>query len=251
MIDLRRLTIHNYKNINGTYSFENSKGYVALIGLNGSGKSNLLESISIIFDGLINNNGTGIPFEYEIEYGINGHIYTRKKRQSTKDGIICKAEELEYPSSLIACYSGEDNRLWDSGFKSYYRDFFNKAIGGGEYIPRVLYINKLCWKIAFISLLFSEDENVKNFITDKLHIDIESVNVQFVTKEGVNLQAHDASNWYNRVKTKYADARIQINDLKNDEDVDLGCTKYPEFTNRTWLAFANRKRCRHADAIKL
>ena len=88
MMDLKRLTIHNYKNINGTYSFENSKGYVALIGLNGSGKSNLLEAISIIFDGLINNGGTGIPFDYEIEYGINGHIYTRKKRQAMKDGII-------------------------------------------------------------------------------------------------------------------------------------------------------------------
>ena len=121
--------------------------------------------------------------------------------------------------------------MWDSGFNSYYIDFFNKAIGGGEYKPKVLYVNKLCWKIAFLSLLFSEDDEVKSFITDKLHIDIESVNVQLFTKEGANPQAHDASNWYNRVISKYADSSVQINDLKNDEDVDLGCSKYPELTN--------------------
>ena len=39
---LNSLTINGngYKNLKGTYSFQNSNGYIALIGLNGSGKSN-------------------------------------------------------------------------------------------------------------------------------------------------------------------------------------------------------------------
>lgn len=58
------LDIDSYKNLKGLYSFNNN-GYIAMIGLNGSGKSNLLEAISIVFDGIVNKNGSGIPFDYE------------------------------------------------------------------------------------------------------------------------------------------------------------------------------------------
>ncbi|MBQ0163617.1 MAG: AAA family ATPase [Bacteroidales bacterium] len=202
MISLRRVAIYNYKNLNGIYSFENSKGYVALIGLNGSGKSNLLEAISIIFDGLINNNGTGIPFDYEIEYGINGHIYTRKKRQATKDGIICKAEELEFPSSLIACYSGEDLRLWHVAYEKYHMGYFNEAVKQTYSSPAFLYINKYCWKIALISLLCSNNDNVKVFLKNTLKInspiDVElDLSYDDTRKDG--FQAHAALNWFDRI----------------------------------------------------
>ena len=51
---LKQLIIQSYKNLDGTYSFIGNNGYISLIGLNGSGKSNLLEAISIVFDGIIN-----------------------------------------------------------------------------------------------------------------------------------------------------------------------------------------------------
>ena len=51
--------IKKYKNLSGTYNFEESNAYIALIGLNGSGKSNLLEAISIVVDGIVNKNGSG------------------------------------------------------------------------------------------------------------------------------------------------------------------------------------------------
>lgn len=202
MISLRRVAIYNYKNLNGIYSFENSKGYVALIGLNGSGKSNLLEAISIIFDGLINNNGTGIPFDYEIEYGINGHIYTRKKRQATKDGIICKAEELEFPSSLIACYSGEDLRLWHVAYEKYHMGYFNEAVKQTYSSPAFLYINKYCWKIALISLLCSNNDNVKVFLKNTLKInspiDVE-LDLSYDDTKKASFQTHAALNWFDRI----------------------------------------------------
>lgn len=225
---LKNIHINHYKNLNTDFSFEDNTGYISLIGLNGSGKSNLLEAISLVFAHIMGINAA-IPFnEYSITYDIRDHDVDINQGDSLGNGRIT---EEDLPSSLIACYSGEDNRLLDSGFKHYYIDFFNKAIGGGEYKPKVLYINKLCWKIAFLSLLFSEDDEVKSFITDKLHIDIESVNVKFSTKVGITLQSHDASNWYNRVTSKYgAGATIQIKDLVSDEDVDLGCIQYPELT---------------------
>ena len=41
--------IEKYKNLAGTYDFTSQDGYIALIGENGSGKSNMLEAISLIF----------------------------------------------------------------------------------------------------------------------------------------------------------------------------------------------------------
>ncbi len=224
---LNKITFDNYKNLAKEFSFEQANNYVALIGLNGSGKSNLLEAISLL---LAHTMGIKVDFpfaQYRLAYDIRGHGVEITEGDSLANGTIT---EEDLPSSLIACYSGEDNRLWNSGFKRYYVDFFNKAIRGGDYEPKVLYINKYCWKIAFLSLLFSEKEEVKSFIEDKLHIKTDSIYVRFFAKEGTNPQPHDASNWYGRVSAKYPNTQILINDLKSDEDVDLNCIKYPELT---------------------
>ena len=224
---LNKITFDNYKNLAKEFSFEQANNYVALIGLNGSGKSNLLEAISLL---LAHTMGIEIDFpfaHYRLTYDIGGHRVDITEGDSLANGTI---SEENLPSSLIACYSGEDNRLWNSGFERYYVDFFNKAIRGGEYKPKVLYINKYCWKIAFLSLLFSEKDEVKSFISDKLHIDTDSVYVHFFTKDGANPQPHDASNWYGRVSAKYPNIQILVNDLKSNEDVDLNCIKYPGLT---------------------
>lgn len=224
---LSKITFDNYKNLSREYSFEQANKYIALIGLNGSGKSNLLEAISLLF---AHTMGIEVdsPFAlYRLTYDIRGHRVDITEGDSLANGTI---SEEDVPSSLIACYSGEDNRLWNSGFGRYYVDFFNKAIRGGDYKPKVIYINKYCWKIAFLSLLFSEKGEVKSFISDKLHIKTDSVYVRFFTKNGANPQPHDASNWYVRVCAKYPNTQILINDLKSNEDVDLNCIKYPGLT---------------------
>lgn len=224
---LSKITFDNYKNLSREYSFEQANKYIALIGLNGSGKSNLLEAISLLF---AHTMGIEVdsPFAlYRLTYDIRGHRVDITEGDSLANGTI---SEEDVPSSLIACYSGEDNRLWNSGFGRYYVDFFNKAIRGGDYKPKVIYINKYCWKIAFLSLLFSEKGEVKSFISDKLHIKTDSVYVRFFTKNGANPQPHDASNWYVRVCAKCPNTQILINDLKSNEDVDLNCIKYPGLT---------------------
>lgn len=224
---LNKITFDNYKNLAKEFSFEQANNYVALIGLNGSGKSNLLEAISLLFAHTMGIEVDSPFAQYRLTYDIRGHRVDITEGDSLANGTI---SEENLPSSLIACYSGEDNRLWNSGFERYYVDFFNKAIRGGEYKPKVLYINKYCWKIAFLSLLFSEKDEVKSFISDKLHIDPDSVYVHFFTKDGANPQRHDASNWYGRVSDKYPNTQILVNDLKSYEDVDLNCIKYPELT---------------------
>lgn len=224
---LNKITFDNYKNLSREYSFEQANKYIALIGLNGSGKSNLLEAISLLFAHTMGIEVDSPFAQYRLTYDIRGHRVDITEGDSLANGTI---SDEDVPSSLIACYSGEDNRLWNSGFGRYYVDFFNKAIRGGDYKPKVIYINKYCWKIAFLSLLFSEKGEVKSFISDKLHINTDSVYVRFFTKNGANPQPHDASNWYVRVCAKYPNTQILINDLKSNEDVDLNCIKYPGLT---------------------
>lgn len=212
---LKSLYIEGYKNLKGIYSFKNNSGYIALIGLNGSGKSNLLEAISLIFDGIVNNNGSGIPFNYEIEYELNGHIYTRKKGQAKKDGIICKADELEYPSSVIACYSGEDLRLWHTAFETYHMGYFNEAVKRQYSSPRFLYINKYCWKIALISLICSNNAEVKSFLKKALKINNPiDAELDFVidgTKKDA-FQTHAALSWFDRI-TQEGFTSINLNTI--------------------------------------
>lgn len=226
---LKSLYIKKYKNLSGTYNFEKSNAYIALIGLNGSGKSNLLEAISIIFKIIAGSCPPNSIGDFSFTYEIEGSVFYAEYREAIGKLFINNTQRR--PSSIISCYSGEDNRLWDQGFKDIYIKFFNTAIEGGDYKPTSLYINKYCWKIAFISLLFSENDEVKRFVTDKLHVNHDTITIQFKSKENINPQPHDASNWYKRVETKYLGAEISIDDLKNNEDVELLCGKYPNLTN--------------------
>ena len=214
---LKSFTINGdgYKNLNGTFPFDKNNGYIALIGLNGSGKSNLLEAISIVFDGIVNKNGSGIPFDYEIEYELNGHIYTRKKGQAKKDGIICKKEELKYPSFVIACYSGEDLRLWRTTYADYHMGYFNEAVKQEYSSPKFLYINKYCWEIALISLVCSNNAEVKAFLKKTLKIKSPmDVELEFAiddTKKKA-FQTHKALNWFDRI-TQDGIEHINVNTI--------------------------------------
>lgn len=226
---LKSLYIKKYKNLSGTYNFEKSNAYVALIGLNGSGKSNLLEVISIIFKIITESCPPNSIGDFSFTYEIEGSMFYAEYRDAI--GKLFVNNTQRRPSSIISCYSGEDDRLWEQGFKDLYVKFFNTAIEGGDYKPTSLYIDKYCWKIAFISLLFSENDEVKRFINDKLHVNHDTITIQFKSNDNITPQPHDASNWYKRVETKYLGAEISIDDLKNNEDVELLYGKYPYLTN--------------------
>ena len=224
MFRLKSLYIKDYKNIHDqTFDFSGNTGYIALIGLNGSGKSNLLEAISIIFDDLysiprlINTIG-----EYEIVYEIDGNHYTYSTVDEHRN-----SNPLAKPSSVIACYSGEDLRLWNMAYRPYYMNFFNAALHGGDYVPQNMYVNKYCWKIALISLLFSLNRETQQFVHDTLQIDPNNITIQFTYNKIQNPQPHDAYNWLDRVKQNFGTNKIPLADLR---DFGLGNLKHTEMT---------------------
>ena len=193
--------IGKYKNLIGTYDFTDQDGYAALIGENGSGKSNLLEAIGLIFQSIFNKNE--IPFNYTITYKIGDSIYEKGNRITKKNGKSIKDTEIEYPSSVIACYSGEDKRLWILAYKDYYNHYFNKAIGENFYIPSLLYIDKNCWEIALITLICAYDKpRINTYLNNCLGItDISDIHISFEIDEGKRnmFKKHDALKWFNRV----------------------------------------------------
>ncbi len=223
---LLSLHIDKYKNLTGDYDFTTQDGYIALIGENGSGKSNLLEAISLTFGKLYKISNINDIGKFRIRYEIDGTEYSYGNIDAEHNDVELEANPT-LPSSIISCYSGEDMRLWNSVFKSYYIDFFNKAIQGNSYIPKILYINKYCWKIAFISLLYSENQEVKDFLINKLGINADNIKIEFKKRNQDVVNPHDAARWYERVRGRFGEEVIKISDLKDidlDETQDVNAT---------------------------
>ncbi len=106
---LNYLKINGYKNLKAKAIFDDintCENYLALIGLNGSGKSNVLEALSKIFASLYSGSNAG--FAYEIRYNLNGHDVVAIDGILTNGGTAVKKKDLRtfLPAQVIACYSG-------------------------------------------------------------------------------------------------------------------------------------------------
>lgn len=219
---IRKITINSYKNLKGVYSFENSDNYIALIGLNGSGKSNLLEAVSIIFYKLFSKKGKEIPFDYSVEYEVDNDVFNIGKKNFLKNGIQCKTKDIIYPSSIIACYSGEDKRLWSLAYEDYHYSYFREAVKESRFNPSLLYIDKSCWNIAFLSLLCSEDPDVKSFLKDKLNVTSPAdIEIDFIIDDTrrTAFRQHSALSWFDRICRDNGETEVNGNLLSSTDPI--------------------------------
>ena len=168
LVKLKHLKIKGFKNLTGEnqwfeLDFTDKDGITVLIGNNGSGKSNVLEALSAIFIGLYK---IGTPqrkptFSYSIEYSIGTEVVTDIKIElinGTYGFYLNDVKELKkdffewadkwLPSKIIACYSGEETRLWETYYKHSYSDFIT-SIKNNElrYLPeqKLFYIDGGYW----------------------------------------------------------------------------------------------------------
>jgi predicted ATPase len=119
----------------------------AVIGINGVGKSNLIEAIIIIFRDLDLNQPAS--FDYEMDYSIRGHqikltALSGKRPTVTIDDKRGSAKQLsdearEYlPSNVFVYYSGKNDRI-EQLFKAHQRRFNERMeISAEEYLPEAL-----------------------------------------------------------------------------------------------------------------
>ena len=132
---LLSLHIDKYKNLTGDYDFTSQDGYIALIGENGSGKSNLLEAISLIFGKLYKISNIEDIGKFRIRYEIDGTEYSYGNIDDDGNDIELEANPT-LPSSVISCYSGEDMRLWHMVYENYYMQYFKKALRDKTFSPK-------------------------------------------------------------------------------------------------------------------
>ncbi len=206
MLRINKLHIKNFRNIDDLdINFSNQNGLSVLIGNNGSGKSNILEAIVAIFANLYwKTSKYSLAFEYDIEYTYDDHTITINKSgeeifiDNTKKNIKDLANFL--PKNIIACYSGETERLQEQFFTPHRKRFVRKRIHGKNAVLNLLFINKEMWDMSLLCLFlhpFNEFIDIQDFCQNTLNIkDIKDIkfeiNPNLLTQENEAKQLIDA-----------------------------------------------------------
>lgn len=140
-MQIKALYIDGYKNLNGTnIEFSGSAIPIAVIGNNGTGKSNLIEALMHIFMGLY--YGTPVDFFFRISYTAHGKVVDihndnmRRQYLIKVDGIEWSINRFKararkpgqmppFPAMIFGYYSGTCERL-NKQFKRYRRTYASK-----------------------------------------------------------------------------------------------------------------------------
>ena len=195
---LLKFYIHGYKNLqNVTIDFRKSDGKTLVVGTNGSGKSNLIEVVSAIFSAMYNKDEDVFPsFKFELTYLLDERTIVlvdntegliklsyRDASIETDYKVVDRKDYDKYvPDHVIAVYSGEEKRLWETYyFKSY--DIYNKQYMDGKSAFRpqkMIYLNYYYWDIIASILTIHEIEDHNKFITDTIGIeDVLAIHMSF------------------------------------------------------------------------
>ncbi len=257
---ITNLEIKGYKNLKKktVFDFSQSGNYIALIGLNGSGKSNALEAISIIFGSLyqnktINQFHSDYDFEYKITYtiGINhiqveNGIYTLISEDGVVRNKLIKQNRQNYlPSEIIACYSGDELRLWEDIYASFYFKYFNRISKGSfREKQKLIYINKFTWQIALLTLICHEDSS--DYIKEILRIeDLTDIEIKFTFPTNYERRLE----WYVKYlasgEEAYNEMLTLINTLKKRQEDKGTALNFNEIRDIVVLQTGNnQKNCR-------
>lgn len=196
------LYLEDYKNLKRVkVNFSNSNTTV-LLGTNGSGKSNVIEALSKVFEDRFVNLLGDAPdqyenFEYICEYFVDGDVETacceflNKQVDSSGDLIAFSeskfSENQKFPHQIICLYSGEESRLWDKYYSALYKKYIECLKSNTLKQQQMLYVNHYHWAISMILLnIYKPDEYKKLGFPA-----ISSVDFHFSNKEIKNYKENE------------------------------------------------------------
>lgn len=134
---LKSIYIGEYKNLKGfTLNFNTACFIDIFVGKNGSGKSNLFETITLIFKHLIEfGKGTDSKIKnYTISYELEGkeHTYTWDGEALAYNGKERKSVTASsLPDNILVYYSGHNNTV--GSIIDDYQEHFSKRIKKSGY----------------------------------------------------------------------------------------------------------------------
>ena len=184
---LKKLWIKEYKNLeNFEINFEKTTSNInVLIGKNGSGKSNLIEAICLIFKYLQKEPDSMTVFQdFFLEYELQEKNI--KIERKTGQGYKCQIDNEEFnidgflaqeskgvklfPENIVVTYSGFNKRLEDY-LKRYEKDQ-NKLLAKGIFEKKnVYYYRPEMFPFGLWSLLSIQGGDTKEFLKEYCEID--------------------------------------------------------------------------------
>ncbi|MDA3887107.1 MAG: AAA family ATPase [Candidatus Delongbacteria bacterium] len=195
---IKRVFIKEYKNLKDFEINFSSDNYISvIIGKNGSGKSNFLEALTLIFKYLYLDTEKTPFLDFEIEYKcsdnnikIEGFSTLNKKRQgyeiivnnspisfsNFKNDINSKG--MKYlPENIILYYSGLVKRLENTAKRfeeDFKRSINNSAKGIHDNLSikqrPIFYVKPEHTQFMFLSLISSDLESLNNFKYERLNL---------------------------------------------------------------------------------
>jgi predicted ATPase len=201
---LDKVTIGEFKNLrNLRVDFDEQSPYTVLVGENGSGKSNLIEALSLIFRNL--DLDVEAPFSYHLKYQCRDRdieikaegdqfprFWIKGKAESEYKELTRKrfmAEDdsgrpLYRPGFVFGYYSGPSDRL-ASIFEKHRERYYNWIIKSAEQrgkvrvvdpnnLRRLFYAQTLHGQFALIAFFMNAEENSdddREFLREHLQID--------------------------------------------------------------------------------
>ena len=177
-----KLWIKDFKNLkNFEIDFDEKQMTTVLIGHNGTGKSNLIEALVIIFRNL--SLAKAPQFSYDLTYKIKNYEINIKADQQekihTKIMINGKAtsrskfyeNKNDYlPNNIFAYYSGPSNRL-ESHFNEHQKRFYEDLLEGKDTPLRpFFYARNVHSQFVLLSYFSFPDEESMKFLEDYLNI---------------------------------------------------------------------------------
>ena len=189
-IDTLRIT--RFKNLRDfSVSFDEQSPTTVLVGRNGTGKSNLLEALTIIFRDL--DLGADPVFDYSLEYvcrgrrvvveSARGHMMVKVDDESISPRQLAQREGKQYlPSYVFGYYSGPSNRM-EEHFEAHQNRFYRELLAGKDRPLRPLfYARPIHSQFVLLAFFLKKDATIRRFLREHLGIE-ELDSVLFVMTE--------------------------------------------------------------------
>ncbi len=180
---IKHLGIKAFKNLRDfLIKFDVESPTTVLVGRNGTGKSNLLEAITIIFRDL--DLGEGPTIAYHMDYELRGHqirIITFPDERREKAKILVDGKGLTYnqlskrkeclPNVVFGYYSGPSNRM-EEHFRKHQDNFYRSLLKGDKKPLRSLfYARNVHSQFVLLAFYLMDDPSTSDLLRNKLRIE--------------------------------------------------------------------------------
>ena len=166
--------------------FNEASPMTVLVGRNGTGKSNILEALTIIFRDLDLEASTP-PFGYELDYTCRGHRITvdadlarsTKKVQVSVDGMpltgktFTEDKRVYLPNYVFGYYSGPSNRMQEHFLKHqdrFYTDLINNTDEKDLPLRPLFFAQHIHSQFVLLAFFLEQDQEALQFLKEQLGI---------------------------------------------------------------------------------